>query len=371
MNQQTLLLLLSFLVSFQLLFIGVFLVSHRKGKRRSNILLGSIFLLMSWNFGDMTLTLSPLHFNLGFFHFIDDGFILLYGPLFYLYIQLVIFKNYQIPQRYGFHFIPFLFMTIAILISNQTGMIRSFDSISSSGLPVVTQILGLAIYVHVLIYLGSGYRSLSRYRKAIMNQYSRIDNINLNWLSFALKTMVILTLISMVNNFFVLSGAQFVYSISIFLLLLFLIYFVNRVILKALKQPEIFAGIDRSDIVKYSGSSLTAEKAEVYKNNLTRILEVEKLYRNPQLSLAELAGRLNLSPKALSQVINQSFNQSFFDYINSYRIREAQEILESNEEEKLTVLEVMYDVGFNSKSSFNTAFKKATGQTPTEFRKNR
>ena len=99
------------------------------------------------------------------------------------------------------------------------------------------------------------------------------------------------------------------------------------------------------------------------------LCNTEKPYLNAQVNIADLSENLSLSTKHLSQVINQSFDKSFFDFINSYRIQEAQQILKESSDDKLTVLEVMYDVGFNSKSSFNTAFKKETGQTPTEFRK--
>ena len=108
---------------------------------------------------------------------------------------------------------------------------------------------------------------------------------------------------------------------------------------------------------------------EEYKKQLLALFIAEKPFLNPQVSLSELSDQLSISSKHLSQVINQSFNKSFFDFINSYRIQEVQQILKESKDDKITVLEAMYDAGFNSKSSFNTAFKKETGQTPTEFRK--
>ena len=95
----------------------------------------------------------------------------------------------------------------------------------------------------------------------------------------------------------------------------------------------------------------------------------EKPYLDPKFSLSDLSEKLSISTKHLSQVINQSFDQSFFDFINAYRIQEVQQILKESGNDKVTVLEAMYQAGFNSKSSFNTAFKKVTGQTPSEFRK--
>ena len=114
---------------------------------------------------------------------------------------------------------------------------------------------------------------------------------------------------------------------------------------------------------------MSQDQVEDQKEKLLNLIDTEKLYLNPQISLADLAERMSLSSKHLSQVINQSFDKSFFDFINSYRVREVQRILKESNDDKLTVLEAMYEAGFNSKSSFNTAFKKETGQTPTEFRK--
>ena len=156
---------------------------------------------------------------------------------------------------------------------------------------------------------------------------------------------------------------------TLFLLLFFIFYFVNKVILKALRQPEIFAGITQNETSKYLGSNLAPSQIEEYQKQLLALLNTEKPFLNPQVSLADLSEKLSVSTKHLSQVINQSFNKSFFDFINTYRIKEVQQILKESKDDKMTVLEAMYEAGFNSKSSFNTAFKKETGQTPTEFRK--
>jgi AraC-like DNA-binding protein len=158
--------------------------------------------------------------------------------------------------------------------------------------------------------------------------------------------------------------------VTLVLLLLFIFYFVNRVILKALRQPEIFAGIGQNETARYQGSSLTAGQLEEYRQKLLTLLRTDKPFLNPQVSLSDLSEKLSISSKNLSQVINQTFGKNFFDFINSYRIQEVQHILNDSRDDKMTILEAMYEAGFNSKSSFNTAFKKETGQTPSEFRKN-
>mgnify|MGYP001819446785 CR=1 FL=1 len=95
----------------------------------------------------------------------------------------------------------------------------------------------------------------------------------------------------------------------------------------------------------------------------------EHPYLDPSLTVTGLARQLRLPAKELSLLINHSLNQHFFDFVNGYRIQEAMKILRDPERKVFTVLEILYEVGFNSKSSFNTAFKKHTSFTPSEYRR--
>ncbi|UKB81285.1 helix-turn-helix domain-containing protein [Chryseobacterium sp. MEBOG07] len=93
-------------------------------------------------------------------------------------------------------------------------------------------------------------------------------------------------------------------------------------------------------------------------------------YLDSSLTIQDLAEQLNMPVKDLSALINLYMNKHFFDFINEYRIEKAKEILKNPLQKELTILEILYEVGFNSKSSFSTSFKKYTGTTPTDFRKN-
>ena len=351
-----------------LVFVGFFLITHKKGIRRNNTLLGSIFLLMAWNMLDLALQINGVRIHWTFLQHIDSGFFLLYGPLFYLYARGVMYKDFKLNRGSLLHLIPYLLLT-SLLLSLRSFRSGTSEDIIQNNLPWQYYVLSSSVYAHFFAYLGLTYKSLQKYRQIIKNNYSQIDQINLDWLSFSLNTFGLLTFVSLVHNFITLTGNESVLIVTLILLLVFIFYFVNRVILKALRQPEIFAGLTRNELSKYQGSTLTPGQLEEYKKQLMDLCITEKPYLNPQVTLADLADKLSVSTKHLSQVINQSFNKSFFDFINAYRVQEAQAILKEPADEKLTVLEVMYEVGFNSKSSFNTAFKKETGQTPSEFRK--
>jgi len=359
---------LSFLIAFQLLFVGIFLITHKKGNRRNNILLSTVFFMIAWNMGDLTLQMNGVTLKWEFLQHIDDCFFLIYGPIFYLYTQGVIFRDFKLSSRNVLHLTPYLLLTISILSVGNL-IPNPSKEIFISDFPWQFYLVSSLMYVHFFVYLGLSYKSLWKYRLVIKNKYSQIDQINLDWLSFALNTFGLLAFISLIQNFIVLAENRTIFMVTLVLLLIFIFYFVNKVILKALRQPEIFVGIAQTETTKYLGSNLTPSQIKEYKKQLVTLIGTEKPFLNPQVSLTDLSAKLSVSTKQLSQVINQSFNKNFFDFINSYRIQEVQQILKESKDDKLTVLEAMYEAGFNSKSSFNTAFKKETGLTPTEFRK--
>nr|WP_271711528.1 helix-turn-helix domain-containing protein [Marinigracilibium pacificum] len=98
-------------------------------------------------------------------------------------------------------------------------------------------------------------------------------------------------------------------------------------------------------------------------------MESERPYLDFELTLSKLAHQFNTTEKDLSILINHQIGKHFFDFINDYRVKEAKSILEDSQKKKVTILEIVYESGFNSKSSFYSAFKKVTGKTPTEYRK--
>ena len=143
--------------------------------------------------------------------------------------------------------------------------------------------------------------------------------------------------------------------------------FANYLVYRGLQQADSFSGIKIPE--KYSGSKITEEESSKTVNELKDLMQKSKPYLNPDLTIKDLSEHFNMHHKFLSQIINSQFDQNFYDFVNRYRIQEAQEIMLKNTDEKMTILEILYDVGFNSKSAFNNAFKKNTGKTPSEFKK--
>ncbi|WP_299273793.1 AraC family transcriptional regulator [uncultured Psychroserpens sp.] len=137
-----------------------------------------------------------------------------------------------------------------------------------------------------------------------------------------------------------------------------------------LVQPQIFWGfnvVGAFTAIKYEKSGLIPSLAAELKQKLIELMVDEKVYKNNNLNLDQLSEILGTTKHNTSQIINEHFNENFFDFLNDFRIAEAKELL-LNEEQKMTVSEILYEVGFNNKVTFNSAFKKRTGITPTQYR---
>ena len=128
-------------------------------------------------------------------------------------------------------------------------------------------------------------------------------------------------------------------------------------------------GAQQVGIQRYAKSGLDERRLKKVMSQLTNTMAEERLHLEHDLSLPQLAEKLGCSVNHLSQAINAGFGVSFFDYINQYRVREAVEILCKQGVEAPAILNIALSVGFNSTSTFYAAFKKATGQTPAQYRK--
>jgi AraC-like DNA-binding protein len=203
---------------------------------------------------------------------------------------------------------------------------------------------------------------------------SNVEKIRLSWLKFMLvgSFVIFFSLISVVlNQYFRWEENIPVELIYVFIFVLLI--FITTTLFKSLNQPEIFSGITSNevkDIPKYAASTLTEEESSALTDKLSGYMKTEKPYLDPDLSIKELAEKIESNVKDLSQIINNNLGLRFFDFVNKYRIQDAVLLIKNPPDPKMTILEVMYEVGFNSKSSFNTAFKKFTGTTPSEFKKN-
>jgi AraC-like DNA-binding protein len=367
------------LVLFLLLFISVFLFTSDKGKRISNVLIGSFFLSICLNLGDSFLLLKQVYFQYPAWAGWGSNLLLVCGPLIFFYTQSVLYKDFRFTKGKFVHFLPFIILfviaEVSYLIAGRQIQVKILTGIVERKIPAVIYLASCGIYVHFSVYLFAALRSVRKYHLAATSQYSDSRKVTLRWLKTTIYFFLALMVISAINGYlsFESKGAIYflVLSLTVFLLLLFIIF----VLFKALRNPAIFSVWEEKEVdeavktARYATSPLPGNEKKQVLDTLLRHMQSHQPYLEPELTLNDLAFQISVKPKILSQVINELAGRNFFEFINHYRIEEAKKRLTNPKDKKITVLEVMYEVGFNSKSSFNTLFKKYTGVTPGEFKK--
>jgi AraC-like DNA-binding protein len=366
--------ILAVLILFQLLLMILFLFISKRGKKVSNYLLATFFILLFVNILDGLLGVYGFYTKHPSLAHLEDGLIFLFGPLFYFYTKSLVFKHSPIRRKTLIHLVPFVLTTAAYQIfyhlQSKNYQEEIQHAIVEQKLPFFFYVVVFLVYLHLIGYLLASFTLLKVYKATLKEKFSAIDKINLDWLKFVLVSIAIIIGISFINTFLPAVEMQDFYKYSFPFAFIFFFLFINTVVWKGLQQPEIFQGIEgdtKTKVKKVTSISDFSEDGMVAEK-LQELMKNEKLYLKSDLTVDQLAERSGYPSKKVSQVINDSFGKNFFDFINSYRIEEAKRIFQEATDPKQTVLEVMYACGFNSKSSFNTIFKEKTGVTPSSYK---
>lgn len=367
---------LMLLVIFQLLFTGSFLFSHDRGKKISNRLLSLFFFSLCLNLIDSILLLKGVYEYFPRWAVWASGIPFIYGPLIWFYVRSVLEPSFHFRRRDGWHFLPFVLLTVVSLVSyhaqGRTDQLRVLSEIRERKLPAQVYLVSILIYIHYFWYMFRSLQLVRQYRQKATEKFSNESTVNLRWLRSTLLFFMALMVLSALAGLASAGRWTTLYYLVFAVLLGAFIVFLIQILLKALRNPFLFGGqpvTEPASQPRYQGSSLEDEEKKRLKEVLLNHMSQAKPYLDPDLSLDQLASQLGVRPKLCSQILNEGMGANFFDFVNQYRIEEAKRLLSYPPDPKMTVLEVLYEVGFNSKSSFNTLFKKQTGLTPSEFKK--
>lgn len=245
----------------------------------------------------------------------------------------------------------------------QIEFIQKFYS-SSTRKSTVEVVFRLFDMLYRLLFLVLSINLIIKYKTGLKSEFSSTDKIDFKWLlqllfyyGFTVVIIAIVTIFGLSNELRVLIGIY----------LAIIMYYIGYKFMR-ISESEISA-VETVASKKYEKSGLAEEKKNEISQKLLQIMKEEQLFIEPDLSASKLSEKINVSQNHLSQVINEKFGKNFFEFINGFRIELAKEMLASSEYDNLTVLTVGFEVGFQSKSTFNSVFKKITGITPSEFRK--
>lgn len=351
--------------AFQAFLFSLFFFIKKKGDKVANSILGLYLLLFACNIVYNVLYWSKLIFTPEYIHFFGLllNLWLLYPPLIYLYTRRVV-EQKKFSLKDSIHLIPLI---VSIVFHFRFYALSAAEKLSvmSSGT--------MGDYVINLRYNFIGVMSLMifytilTYASFKKNTLGRNKTRWLRWLlgSFACYVIAMTT-------YFILSRLGLIHTGHDYFITYTLVFFIALVSYFGFVQPNIFDGQSMDAVLpfkKYQNTGLTQTHSNELKNNLLQYMKTEKPYLNSNLRLNDLAEQLNLSRHHTSQIINEHFDTNFFDFINTYRIEEAKNLLSEND--GLNITDIIYSSGFNNRASFYKTFKKHTSMTPGEFNESR
>jgi AraC-like DNA-binding protein len=324
----------------------------------------SIVSTILWQFYDYT------HIHFPYLFYIDNLIFYLRGVSLYFYIRSYTSDNFKVKYRDILHLTPFIVLSFVYYFSFHRFSSAEKIKIIETGLfhPYTSFLLDLSLHLLIVIYLVYAAKEINNYQKKLEDSFADFLKIWRNWTYFLIGgffLIMFLDIIFMIIQFYYnIFPHTIVYIINILVFSLTVL-----IMLKGLSKPEIFASLTDKGPVKYIGSNLKEADRIIIRNKLDHLLNKEKIFQKPSISINDIANEIGVLPKYVSQVINEDYKQNFFDLINSFRIEEAKIMLTEYSSEMKNVLEILYETGFNSKTSFNLAFKKYTGLTPTSYRR--
>ena len=351
--------------------ISIFLFKKAFRGNRANLVLAIIMLCFSYN---MMIPGLIRYYHYDFAHFCATGFPLmfLFGPGMFYYVLFVTRKKVEFSGRDLIHLLPFLVSIIVMMpFYGQTAEAKMAAIESwSEGLPTFVLVGWAVECLHLTIYMVLSFVYVRKYSRSIRDNYSSIEKINLDWLQQLLGFKSVVWISYSAVFFFYRFGIDQQLFLYMFLFFSFstsvLTYYIG---FKGLDQPTIFGvSIPKVKRSKYLKSGMSKQMADSYHQLLLKYMDENKPYIDPNLSLGELADQTEIPINYLSQVINEKIGQNFFDFINSYRVREMKKALSQSDQNDQSILQTAFSVGFNSKSTFNAAFKKFANTTPTNFK---
>lgn len=312
--------------------------------------------------------------------------LLLLFPVLWIYVRNITSQHVIHWQRKDvLHLVPLaLGVGVGVFLLTLPENLREQILNEGSG-PTTSLLLGAAISLFILMliwvsqsmaYLFIIVRRLMRHRAQLKQYFSSTDHKELLWI-YGVATLLLCALACSVIGMFTHVIDDIAYIIDgIDLLLIFTLAHWGlrqgspmEAVLKGMNEASpAFSEVENINkvTVKYEKSALTEAHIDRIESHLLNVIEEGKLYLDPNLSLTNLAKAVGEPPNYVSQTLNGRIGETFFDFVNSWRIKES--IVKMTRHE-MSILEIAYEVGFNSRSSFYKAFKRETGLTPSAYKK--
>ena len=357
---------------------------HQKSDKSVNIYL-SLYILVTSLIMSMPFIIKIIGWQNSFFM---QPLPVLAGPLLYFYLRS--FKETLAWRKVVPHLIAFVlfffaaYWNISILKTKYPAGGEVPSGVLNQPSIVIVQYVRFA---HQLLYYFLARRTLVTYQRSIRHLFSEISRIDLQWGRFLVNGYLVL-----ICTFMVIFPLMRIYPEEFTSLLLLNMAvatpYIYLAVYKGILQPTIWQvqpeiqkevveekiheaeEFDSEPLVtpKSAKAKLSTEKIKELTEKILMLMDKEKLFQETELTLQQLAQKLNVPTYQVSQTLNEGMKKNFYDLINGYRVEEAKRLLLDSKNMNYTILSVGFEAGFNSKTTFNTVFKKFTGLTPTDYR---
>lgn len=323
-------------------FLAIFLFTYSKGSIQANRLLALLLIVLSFRIGKSVFLEFTPDLDVKFI-FTGLGTMMFIGPLFLLLVRTVIDSEYKIKSSSIIQFIP-------ALLGIGFGLWINDEHLET--LPIlVFFILFLGYYLHYLIYLLICYRTMRKI-KGVESKQASLQLVRLMFYGLLIIWLAYITNLFEETIPYIIGPV--LYSI--------VAYAISFIVIKN-------GLIEKISLQKYKSTQVSDDQIKLLFNKVTKLFDEDHLHKSPDISLKNLAKDLNTSTQVLSMVINETSNMNFNNFVNQYRIKHAIQLFKNHNYDHQNIASIAFEVGFNSISSFNTAFKKQTGTTPLSYRK--
>ncbi|MDH4070617.1 MAG: helix-turn-helix domain-containing protein [Ignavibacteria bacterium] len=366
---------LSLIGSAQGIFLALVLFFHKSAVRRASWPLALLILLFSLRLAEFAGYWTSFFAYLPHLLFATVSFQFLFGVLLYWYGRGIADQTFSLNRRELLHLTPFVVHLASLVpfyllgagekLTVLNAMIFTTEPVFSNEFFVTEGLQNIHMMAYIVLTLHHIRKNLTRPAYPLKADAA----VRLRWvqkLSLGFGIFVLIDIVHLAELIFF--GYKFIVEIdSIILLSSSVLIFIMGFV--AVREPRVFSVPESGrNGGKYERSGLTAERADAIMKELHQAME-DGLSRNRQLGLRDLAQRMKVSPNHLSQILNEQLHQNFFDFVNRYRIEDAKRLLTGPEGRRYTIQSIALEVGFNTKASFNAAFRKHTGTTPSQYRK--
>ncbi len=365
--------ILNLIAIIQGIFLGTILFFNKKNRLSNRILALLLFALaisMSrWHF--QFINYSTAYYYMAY---VNMSLYLIFGPLIYYYTLSITANIKSFSKKEILHFIPFISFTIYIITRyhffGKAGSVEDMNKIDKTSYIGFYWLIFIFLII-IMLYILFSIRLLRRHNKKIRDLFSDIRNIKLVWLNIFLGMTLVFCLILILTSMIFINKLTDSYLGNIAGFCIYTVFLLSTFVITyfSIKFPEVFAQDQLINKKPYESLNINTEQQEIYKNLILNCMDKDRPYLNDALTLKDFADLLKIPPHMVSMTLNTCLNQNFYNFINLYRIEEVKRMLADPAKDEYTVLRIAFEAGFNSKTVFNTMFKKITGLTPSEFRK--